>query len=140
MRFSSSQRRHRLNRAAVNLSSMIDVTFLLLVYFIVTTVLTPPEDLLTPALKVEDGSSLTQEDLEPQIVEVILKENVPTYTLGGHLCTNRKELVQVLAKLPVDPGLIIRVGGDVPVGFAVTAIQTARDVGFLKVTYVPTKE
>jgi len=54
MRFSASKERHKLNRAAVNLSSMIDVTFLLLVYFIVTTVFTPPEDLLTPALKVDE--------------------------------------------------------------------------------------
>ena len=137
MRFSASKERHKLNRAAVNLSSMIDVTFLLLVYFIVTTVFTPPEDLLTPALKVEDGSSMSQQDLQPQIVQVELIEQIPVYTIGGHVCRDRKALSEVLQNLPTDPGLIIKVGSDIPIGFAVAAIQVARDANFEKVTYVP---
>ena len=137
MRFNASKERHKLNRAAVNLSSMIDVTFLLLVYFIVTTVFTPPEDLLTPALKVEDGSSMSQQDLEPQIVQVELIEQIPVYTIGGHVCRDRKALSKVLQNLPTDPGLIIKVRSDIPIGFAVAAIQVARDANFEKVTYVP---
>lgn len=137
MRFIPTKERHKLNRAAVNLSSMIDVTFLLLIYFIVTTVFTPPEDLLTPALKVEDGSSISQQDLEPQIVQVELIQQNPAYTIGGHVCHNRKALSEVLQNLPTDPGLIIKVGSDVPIGFAVAAIQVARDANFEKVTYVP---
>ena len=137
MRFTASKERHKLNRAAVNLSSMIDVTFLLLVYFIVTTVFTPPEDLLTPALKVEDGSSMSQQDLEPQIVQVELIEQNPAYTIGGHICRDRKALSKVLQNLPTDPGLIIKVRSDIPIGFAIAAIQVARDANFEKVTYVP---
>lgn len=116
---------------------MIDVTFLLLIYFLVTTVLTPPEDILAPALNMEDGTSMKQEDLEPQIVKVELLEGNPTYTIGGNVCHDKKELLKVLANLPTDPGVIIRVGNNIPVGFAVAAIQTARDAKFQKVTYVP---
>ena len=137
MHFASKKEKHRLNRAAVNLSSMIDVTFLLLVYFIVTTVFTTPEDLLTPALKVEDGASLMQQDLEPQIVQIELIDQIPAYTIGGHVCRDRMELAKVLLDLPTEPGLIIKVGSDVPIGFAVAAIQIARDSNFEKVTYVP---
>ena len=137
MRFTASNKRHKLNRAAVNLSSMIDVTFLLLVYFIVTTVFTPPEDLLTPALKVEDGASMSQQDLEPQIVQVELIEQNPAYTIGEHVCRDRKALSKVLQNLPTEPGLIIKVRSDIPIGFAVAAIQVARDANFEKVTYVP---
>jgi len=54
--------------ATLNMSSMIDVTFLLLIYFIVSTVFSLPEDQLTPALEVEQGSSSVETDLEPQIV------------------------------------------------------------------------
>ena len=57
MRFTASKERHKLNRAAVNLSSMIDVTFLLLVYFIVTTVPSRPSSgaivPMTPSASVE---------------------------------------------------------------------------------------
>jgi len=137
MKFTSRQQSHRLNRAAVNLSSMIDVTFLLLIYFLVTTVLTPPEDLLVSALNMDDGTSMKQEDLEPQIVKVELLEGNPTYTIGGNICHDKKELLEVLANLPTDPGVIIRVGNNVPVGFAIAAIQIARDAKFQKVTYVP---
>lgn len=139
MRFSSSQKKHKLNRAAVNLSSMIDVTFLLLVYFIVTTVLATPEDLLTPALKVEEGTSLSVEELDPQIIEIRLQEGTPLYVIGSHICPDRESLAQVLATLPIEPGLILRVSNEVPVGFAVAAIQVARDANFEKVTYVPAK-
>jgi biopolymer transport protein ExbD len=139
MRFSASKQRHKLNRAAVNLSSMIDVTFLLLVYFIVTTVLATPEDLLSPALKVEEGTSLTQEDLEPQIIEVKMQNGAPVYAIGEHICSDRNALSDVISTLPIEPGLIIRVGNEVPVGFAIAAIQIARDANFDKVTYVPAK-
>ena len=137
MHFASKKEKHRLNRAAVNLSSMIDVTFLLLVYFIITTVFTTPEDLLTPALKVEDGASLTQQDLEPQIIQIELVDQIPAYTIGGHVCRDRVALAEVLLNLPTEPGLIIKVGSDIPIGFAVAAIQIARDSNFEKVTYVP---
>ncbi len=139
MRFATSQRKHKLNRAAVNLSSMIDVTFLLLVYFIVTTVLATPEDLLSPALKVEEGSSISEEELDPQIIEVRQQDGRSVYSIGAHLCYERNELANILATLPVEPGLIIRVSDEVPVGFAVAAIQIARDAEFEKVTYVPAK-
>ncbi len=137
MRFSSSQKKHKLNRTAVNLSSMIDVTFLLLVYFIVTTVLATPEDLLSPALKVEEGTSLSIDELDPQIIEIRLQDGKPLYVIGSHLCPDRESLVEVLATLPIEPGLILRVSNGVPVGFAVAAIQVARDANFEKVTYVP---
>jgi hypothetical protein len=45
----------------------------------------------------------------------------------------------VISTLPIEPGLIIRVGNEVPVGFAIAAIQIARDANFDKVTYVPAK-
>ena len=137
MQFGRSKFKQRPSLSPLNMSSMIDVTFLLLIYFIVTTVFTPPEDQLTPALKVEDGSSMIQQDLEPQIVQVELIDQNPAYTIGGHVCLDRKALSKVLQNLPTDPGLIIKVRSDIPIGFAVAAIQVARDANFKKVTYVP---
>ena len=137
MQFGRSKFKQRPSLSPLNMSSMIDVTFLLLIYFIVTTVFTPPEDQLTPALKVEDGASMSQQDLEPQIVQVELIEQIPVYTIGGHVCRDRKALSKVLQNLPTDPGLIIKVRSDIPIGFAVAAIQVARDANFKKVTYVP---
>ena len=119
------------------MSSMIDVTFLLLIYFIVTSVLTPPEEELVPALQVEEGTVATQTDLEPQIVKVKTDAGQETYVIGGQLLSSRSDLATVLRRLPHDPGLIVRVDGSVTVGFALAAIQEARNAGFEKVTYVP---
>ena len=137
MNFSQSSKRRSLNRTALNLSSMIDVTFLLLIYFIVTTVFTPPEDVLSPALKVEEGASSQEQDFEPQIVTVVLRDSKPAYILGEQVIRDRLQFAELINKLPREPGIIIRVQDDVPVGFAVAAIQESRNAGFERVTYVP---
>jgi len=137
MQFSKTQKRRGLNKTALNLSSMIDVTFLLLIYFIVTTVFNPAEDNLSPALQVEGSGVSVDQDFEPQIISVTIIDSRPVYQIGGHFASSRAELIEVISTLPTDPGIIIRVDDDVPVGFAVAAVQEARNVGFEKVTYVP---
>lgn len=116
---------------------MIDVTFLLLIYFIVTTVLTPPEAELTPALKVEQGVEQRTNDLEPQVITVKTQNSRPVYQLGDQVLFDRNQLATMLAKLPHEPGVIIRVEDSVTVGFAIAAVQEARLAGFERVTYVP---
>ncbi len=140
MQFARTQKRRGLNRTALNLSSMIDVTFLLLIYFIVTTVFTAPEDSLSPALRVEEGVATQTQDFEPQIVTVAMQESQPAYLIGTRIIRGREQFADIISKLPVEPGIIIRVEDDVPLGFAITALQEARNVGFKKVTYVPASD
>ena len=137
MNFSSAKGRHKINKGSLNLSSMIDVTFLLLIYFIVTTVFTPAESLLSPALQLEEGAASQTQDFEPQIVTLEMQGIHTVYVLGGQVLTSRVEFANTIAKLPIAPGLIIRVKNEVPVGFALTAVQEARNAGFERVTYVP---
>ena len=120
------------------MSSMIDVTFLLLIYFLVTTVLTPPEDELNPALEVQEGAGESSDELEPQIIEVVKRGNDEIYLIGSQAISSRKALFEVLSKLPHEPGLIVKVNGTTSVAFALAAIQEGRNAGFDKVTYVPT--
>ena len=140
MNFSHTKKRRRLNQAALNLSSMIDVTFLLLIYFVATTVYTLPEDKLSPALKYEDGSASQEQEFEPQIITVTMLDSLPTYVLGEQIIRDRTQLAVIIAKLPHDPGIIIRVEDAVPVGFAVAAVQESRNAGFERVTYVPASD
>ncbi|HIO52022.1 MAG TPA: biopolymer transporter ExbD [Phycisphaerales bacterium] len=136
MRFARSNRRG-INRAALSLSSMIDVTFLLLIYFIITTVLSKPEDQLNPALLVDQGSVVDESLMDPQIIYVQTVNLQPIYKLGSQQFTDRFKLAEVLQVLPKEPGIIIKADDSVTVGFAVAAIQESRDAGFTKVTYVP---
>ncbi len=136
MQFAKSNRRG-INRAVLSLSSMIDVTFLLLIYFIVTTVLSKPEDQLNPALLIDQGSVVEDSLMDPQIIYVQTKNLQLIYKLGSQQFSDRSALAEVLKVLPKEPGIIIKADDSVTVGFAVAAIQESRDAGFTKVTYVP---
>ena len=138
MRIRAHKSRRRAERITLNLASMIDVTFLLLIYFLLTTVLVPPEDRLAPLLQVQrEDAAGEQTDFEPQIIDVVVAEGAPAYRIGTQLIHEREALTELLDGLPREAGVFVRVHDGAPVGFAVSAIQIARDVGFEQVTYVP---
>lgn len=119
---------------------MIDVTFLLLIYFMVTTVLAKQEDRLSPTLQTEsESASGEMSDFQPQIVKVMVVDGAPGYQLGPNVFRSKENLRDTLRGLPKTAGVFIHVHNDLPVGFAVAAIQAARDAGFDQVTYVPAK-
>ncbi len=132
----SGPRARRLDRITLNLASMIDVTFLILIYFLVTTVLIQPEDRLSPALQTRQAGAAVS-DFQPQVVEVFDHEGQPAYRIGERIMRERAELIATLAALPKGEGIFINVSDAVPVGFAVAAMQEARNAGFEQVTYVP---
>ncbi len=138
MRFQKRRSRVRVDRLTMNLASMIDVTFLLLVYFIVSTVMARPEDQLTSAIQTRDAESAGAEiDYQPQVVEVVAIDGVPFYVIGNRRLGDLAGLRRVLEDLPTELGVFIRVSADLPVDFALAAVQAARDAGFEQVTYVP---
>jgi biopolymer transport protein ExbD len=127
-----------MDRVTLNMASMIDATFLLLAYFLVTTALRQPEDRLSPTLQTRSESG-PPSDLQPQVVEVRAIEGEPGYQLGDRTFRDRDSLAEALGSLPREAGVFVRVGDDVATGFAVAAVQAARDAGFQQVTYVPAK-
>ncbi len=128
-------------RVVLSMSSMIDVTFLLLAYFLLTTIVTQREDRLSPNLAIDRSSAGTSEqDLEPQILEVALRDGTVTWSIGARSFTDRSELLAALRDLPKGPGLFVRVLDGPTVAAAAAAIQCGRDAGFKEVTYVPVDE
>ena len=133
MRF---QRKTDDRKPEISLASMIDVTFLLLAYFVITSGSGVNESKLSPNLRVQQGSEV-QDDLEPQVLEVLRVDGVPVFRLGSVDLATRAELVAALDQLPREKGLFVRVHAGVEVAAAAAAIQCARDAGFEAVTYVP---
>jgi len=126
------------NRVQLNLASMIDVVFLLLIFFLFSSIITPSESQLTPNIQTQSGHSANKGfDFAPQVVSVELIDGRPAYRIGSRLMASRDELQAMLSNLPRELGVFVRVDDAVPVGFAVGAIQVCRDAGFEKVTYVP---
>ncbi len=117
---------------------MIDLTFLMLIYFMVSTVLSRPEDRLSPALQTVSETAIgSSADFQPQILDVYRFQGKPVYGLGVQVLLDRRALETALVELYKPVGLFVRGAGDVPVGHVAGAIQAARDAGFEKVTYVP---
>ena len=140
MRLLPRHNARRLDRVTINLASMIDVSFLLLFYFMVATMLEDREKRLSTALQTQSpAAAKAASDFQSQNIEVRIVDGAPAYRLGARTMHDKKELATTLDALPKSAGVFIRVFDDVPVGFAVAAVQVARDCGFEQVTYVPAK-
>lgn len=118
------------------LTSMIDVVFLLLIFFLVTSQLGAPERQLPAALRTV-GRSEAVSDLQPQIVRVRRTLDGVRFEIGGHSVATRQELALVLAQLPKDQGLIVRADDEVPVQGVADGLQAGVDAGFERRSYVP---
>lgn len=136
MNFSPAAARSRRSWRPLELTSMIDVIFLLLIYFILTSTYQLPESQLSPALQT-DTSSAASQDLTPQVIVVGVHEGRPGFLLGSRIIRAKKPLTEALRELPLQQGLIIRASDAVTAKWASDALQAARDAGFSKVTYVP---
>jgi len=139
MRITRKSTRRR-DTITLNLASMIDVTFLLLLYFLVTTVLALPEDRLSPSLRADaETAAGPDSDFQPQIVEVRLVNGAAAYMVGTEVFRDRQALTTALEPLHKASGLFVKVYDDASVAAAATAIQAGRDAGFEKLTYVAAK-
>lgn len=140
MKFTPRTSRRGAGGVVINLASMIDVSFLLLFYFMVASMLGDRETRLSTNLQTQSGGSGSVGDFQTQNIEVRMVDAAPAYVVGTNVCRGREQLLAVLAPLPKSAGAFVKVSDDVNVGFAVTAVQTAHDAGFDKVTYVPSRK
>ena len=131
-----NRRRRRGQLGALPLTSMIDVVFLLLVFFLVTANFAQKESKLPAALQTE-GGGVRSSDLQPQIIQISVVNGQSIYTIGQVQCSDRASLESVLQLLPRDAGVAIKADPDVPVQSIATALQAARNAGFSRRSYVP---
>ena len=125
------------------MTSMIDVVFLLLVFFMVTAAFIETERNLDSAIQVQQSAAESQSDLEPAVVEITESGGRYVYKLGAREMTSEAELLSVLEQFPAGAradGAFVRVSDGAPFSMAAAAIQTAKTAGFLVVTYVPNRE
>jgi biopolymer transport protein ExbD len=136
----SAKRKHRSARlGALPLTSMIDVVFLLLIFFLVTANFAQEEHKLPATLQTEGGGVQTS-DLQPQIIHIRMQGSEPSFVMGEVVVTDGPSLVSLLSSLPKDPGVAIKSEPDVPISAIALALQSARDAGFVKRSYVPTDD
>lgn len=138
MRFTpSGTQQHGLMR--LPLVALIDVVLFLLFYFMVAGTLSAEESELSTTLGTDGKGRLVSGDLQPQIVQLRMQNGRAVYAIGDRAVDTAAGLSALLAQLPREAGVLVRAAGDVPVGDSAAAIQACKDVGFVKVTYVPGK-
>lgn len=126
--------------AKLPMTAMIDVVFMMLMYFLLSATLSDPESDLASALRAEQESgSSAAADFQPQIVEVLMREGRVVYRVGLRELSDAARLEELLKPLPKAPGVFVQVSADVPVSAAAAGLQACKDAGFTRVSYVPTE-
>jgi biopolymer transport protein ExbD len=131
-----TSRRHQ-SKVEMQMTSMIDVVFLLLIFFMVTSSFNQAERELDPAVKVQRAAPAAA-DLAPAVVDVVRGGDGFVYKLGGRQFSSTGELIEVMRQLENKlDGAVVRAADDAPFEMAAGAVQACKSAGFQLVSYVP---
>ena len=140
MRLSCRSGRHS-SKIELSMTSMIDVVFLLLIFFMTTSSFVKTERELDTAIRVkrDAAGSAAKQDLQPAVVEVIKgKAGGIVFRLGGRELTSETELTKLLKQFDNKlDGAYVRASDEATYNQAAAAIQACKSAGFLQVTYQP---
>jgi biopolymer transport protein ExbD len=126
-------------RVRLPLVALLDVILFLLLYFIVAGSLAPPEGEQPSSLKTDRAAASKGADLQPQILLVDTAAGAVRFRIGERILGDKQSLITILARLPKESGIVVRVADAAPVEAASTALQACMDAGFSKVSYVAPK-
>lgn len=136
-----SNRQLETRRLDLSMTSMIDVVFLLLIFFIVTTTFIRPEREVASTIKVnEQKSAASKSNLEPAIVDIMRVNSQVQFRIGALRTNDLNEVKKMLRGYTnKSEGAFVRVAGDVPYESAARAIGACKTSGFETVSYLPLK-
>ena len=121
------------------MTSMIDVVFLLLVFFLVTTTFVRPERQILSAIESNERESAPTESLlEPAVVDVAKVGNKIVYRIGAITTDDLEEVEKVLQGFDnKSEGAWVRVADNAPFESAAKAIAVCKSAGFSAVAWLP---
>jgi len=115
------------NRAVVRIAGLVDLVFLLLAFFLVTTALMERESRVATSLGVRGGE---QQVVPP--VQVLVETG--GWRVGDRVITTAQGLREVLRALPTGPGIVIKPARGVSAGAVIATIREARAAGVVTQT------
>ena len=133
-----SNRHLRSTRIELSMTSMIDVVFLLLIFFIVTTTFVRPEREIVSAIKVNEKRAAAQaSNLEPAIVDIFRQNGQVIFRVGAVKSNELDSIKPILKGFEnKSEGAFVRVADDVPFEAAAQAIGACKASGFQSVSYL----
>jgi biopolymer transport protein ExbD len=140
MRLTSRETRHS-SAIELQMTSMIDVVFLLLIFFMVTSSWQKTERQLEPGIQVQRSGAGQRGQLEPAIVDIVRGDEGFVFQLGGRQFRSADELTPVLSQFEnKTDGAFVRAVNNAPFEMAASAIQACKSARFPNVLYVPLAE
>ncbi len=135
----SSRKAQRGHKIELSMTSMIDIVFLLLIFFMTTASFVKTERDLDSSITVQSRSaSQSPRDLEPAIVDVTRGAAGFVFKLGNREIESAEELEQLLQQFEYKmDGAFVRVSDEAPFRMAAAAIQACKSAGFPAVSYIP---
>jgi biopolymer transport protein ExbD len=136
-------------RLEVKMTPMIDVIFLLLIFFVCTASFSAPEEVLPTHLllpgTVDSDMPIPPEleDLEELIIEVSRREGRPLWKVGGSDYGKLLQLHAVLRAvhdLQADLPVILDVAPNVPMENVIDVFDLCREVGFEKIQFAASEQ
>lgn len=145
----SSQRRGS-GAMAVNMTPMIDMVFLLIVYFVWTSGDLAPEMLLPSRISEQSGTAAAvtdtpppEADFDPVVVRVLRQADSPQWSVNDQPLASLAELRDVLvnlAEIKRDAPVVLHPDANVPLGDVIDVYDLARVIGFEKIQFATTAQ
>ncbi len=131
------RRRHHA-QTQLNLPAMIDVVFLLLIFFICTSSFRPPENELPSQLpRVGMGTTASDEDFDPVKITLSSVADGVLVRCDGQVCATFDKLRDMLRarRAIADVRVLIEGQDDVPFRYMVAAMDVCRQVKLTRVAF-----
>jgi biopolymer transport protein ExbD len=122
----------------LNMAPMIDVVFLLLIFFVCTSTVNQLEGRLPSHLsQLGPGTGPAAADFPPHVIRVQRVPDGVVMQLGETRCTTRERLVEELRKIRTsdEVPVLIKGQGTVPFGDMVAALDACYQAGFQRVAF-----
>jgi len=136
----SSRRSTRNTEIELSMTSMIDVVFLLLIFFMVTSSFVQTERDLDSAAKISSAASASEQYLERVEVRVIPRGNSYVYQVGGSEFTDSQRQAMfdtVRAAGGTSADAVVYITAGCPWQMSAAALQACHDANCKTVSYVP---
>ena len=128
----------------VEMTPMIDVVFLLLIFFLWTASFRMAEQLLPSRMATEARTRGSEQDMtedldfEPVVVRVLWQSQSPSWTVNGRAANSLQMVFEKLSKVAAiksDVPVIVDPEPTVPLGHAIEVYDLSREIGFGKVQF-----
>lgn len=134
MKLKGSRRIRSFTIPRLPLVALIDVVLFILMYFMLATSFSAPENRLATSLQTDARGKSSS--LIPQVLKIEPEGKSSVYKIGERSLRDQEALTRVLSLLPKDGGVFVKADGAVPVSSVALAMQACKDAGFSKVSYV----